>query len=196
MSSPVHGTTDAASQLHNVVEVSMRRILVNVLPVAAIALASALVAGCGHKRQAQAPTEVTGARVPTANVIPKAEADQLQRERDELRTEVSKYDREVKRLQAEMQTTEEHEELTTRGWIAVDGAEAELRLLKDGVAQAPAKQRRKLEKSIAEISENVTTLKRDLRQIPSERGARWPGHRTKVEGAMDDLRRSLESAGK
>jgi hypothetical protein len=187
------GTRNAPRYAKNE-EVSMKRAAFHIPLLAAVAVASSVTAGCARKHPAQAPTETTSARVPSADFVPKAEAEQLRRERDALREEKARNEQQAARLRAEMQATMEREALTTRGWTAIENAETELKSLRQQAVHAPATRKHELDKKVADISANVTVVRRDLRLVPSASAASWSVVKTKATSAVDALERAVRTA--
>jgi hypothetical protein len=173
-------------------EDSMKRAAFSIPLLAAIAVASSLTVGCARRHPAQAPTETTSARV--ATFVPQAEAEQLRRERDALREEKARSDQQAVRLRAEMQTTMEREELTTRGWTAIENAETELKSLRQQAATAPPARRQELDRKMASISANVTVVRHDLRLVPSASTGSWTAFKTKATSAVDALERAVRTS--
>ena len=157
----------------------------------------AAAAACGNNEPpARAPTETTSA--PVIETVPKADFLRAERERDEardqLRDETTRRDAERTKLQGELQTRKEHDELTARVWGSIDAAESELKALKDKVARVPAKQRQKTEKAIADAKAKQAVLEHQARKIPLEHGAAWSDLKKSVEAAIDDLQSAVHTA--
>jgi hypothetical protein len=77
---------------------------------------------------------------------------------------------------------------------AVARAEAELAVLQESAAQAPASDRPRAERAIAQAEEKLTAVRRLARRIPSERGPVWPSYKLAMAAAIDDLDRAVRWA--
>src|SRR6185369_3802438 len=117
----------------------------------ALVIGASTFACSSTKTVPPASTETTSATM----VVQRSDLEQLQRDRDEARAALSqqqaRLEQDRQQRETEMSNRRARDELATRGWAALDAADAEMMATKDKQAKASPKVRKDIDAAMDDV---------------------------------------------